>query len=221
MTFLELAQMLRQECVVSGTGPASVDNQQGIEKRLVDWVNRAWMEIQRKHRDWSFMAADFDFECIPGVSEYSATVIGLSGGVSWWDMASMTVRLTEADESPLSVMDWAAYRQNIIGTQSSGRPTHVTMSPSMALVLWPSPDQEYRVRGQYYRAPSLMTKNADRPSIPRQYCEAIVYLAMQYYGRQESAPEIYADGLARYKEIMNRMEMDLLPFDMNLGEPLI
>lgn len=57
LTYLQLAQRLRRKCRVSGNGPSAITGQTEEYNRLLDWVNEAWMEIQRMRTDWLFMNA--------------------------------------------------------------------------------------------------------------------------------------------------------------------
>jgi hypothetical protein len=218
VTFLELCQKLRSEAVVSGSGPVSVTTATGIERRIVNWVNDAWMEIQTRNPDWLFMADEFEFETIAGTTDYSPSALSLQ--VGRWSMDSITCQDTLASESLLTPVEYYDYRRQLkIGPQTQSRPQYVTQSPNMALTLWPTPNKGYTVKGQYYRAPSLMVNNDDVPGMPEQYHMAIVYLAMQYYGRSEAAMEILADGATRYRPLIGRMEIEQLP-EINMGGPL-
>jgi hypothetical protein len=53
MNFLQLAQRTRRKCRIAGTGPTAVTNQSEEYSRVLDWVNEAWMIIQRKHETCS------------------------------------------------------------------------------------------------------------------------------------------------------------------------
>lgn len=219
MTFLELCQRLHQETAVSGSGPAAVTGRQGIEKRIVDWVNSAWMEIQRKHRDWLFMRKQFEFSTVAGVAEYSATSVNLP--VAAWDLSTITCRRTDGDEALLEPVYYPDYQRYLaIGTQRNARPSRVAVSSAKALLLWQIPDDVYAIRGSYFAQPSLMENNEDVPAMPEQYHEAIVFLAMQYYGRGEAASEVLVDGMSRYKSIMSMMEVEQLP-EVEFGGALV
>ena len=70
MTFLELCQRMRQECGISGTGPSTVVSQTGNLKRIVDWVNTAWIDIQTTHQDWDWMRASASFPTVASQAMY-------------------------------------------------------------------------------------------------------------------------------------------------------
>lgn len=222
MTFLELCQMTRQEMGISGSGPASVAGQVGIEKRIVDWVRDAWLEIQGMHRDWRFLAGEFEFPTITDTNTYTPASIGLTNGVAYWAMDTISCRVNTADEGLLEEMDYTLYRRTLaLGTQPKQRPQKVARTPANALLLWPTPpDDSYTIRGEYYRKPQTLAANADEPIMPSEYHRAIVYLAMQYYGRNESAVEVLVDGKDKIRPIMSRMEIELLP-DLQMGGPLV
>jgi hypothetical protein len=84
MNYLELAQKLRRKCRVSGTGPSAVTNQTEEYNRLLDWINEAYLEIQRMHVDWRFMRSSAWAVTVEGRQAYSATTdFGLTDFGYW------------------------------------------------------------------------------------------------------------------------------------------
>jgi hypothetical protein len=84
MTYLQLANELRRRCRVSGGDMTAVTGQSEERTRLLRFINRAWMAIQRMHTDWQFMRATCACPTVEGQYSYSAIVdFGLSDFGYW------------------------------------------------------------------------------------------------------------------------------------------
>jgi len=83
MNYLELAQKLRRKCRVAGNGPTAVTGQTEEYNRLLDFVNEAWLHIQRRHTDWRWMRATAACATVAGQVSYSASDFGLTDFAYW------------------------------------------------------------------------------------------------------------------------------------------
>ena len=92
MNFLSLCKRLRQEAGYSGSGPSSVTNQAGESKRVVDWINDAWLDIQGMRSDWRFMLEPFSVSLVSGESSVSVSALAK-------ELNPSSVVLTRADGS--------------------------------------------------------------------------------------------------------------------------
>ena len=54
-TFLELTQDLHRESGAAGSAPSTVVGQTGEAQRLVKWIQRADLQIQKLWHDWEFL----------------------------------------------------------------------------------------------------------------------------------------------------------------------
>lgn len=211
MNFLTLAQRVRQECGISGTGPATVTGQTGEMKRVVDWTNQAWLEIQSSRPNWGWMSKTFVKPLNIGVSEYAGTDLALTD-LRYWDKSLLTIQETQADESVLPFIDYNLFRVRYqVGTQTNNRPKEVSITPNNTLVFGPTPDKAYTISGRYFQTPSEMTANTDVPSLPSEFHMLIVYKAMEYYGVFENAAEVYEGGKAAYNRLFSRLVASELP----------
>jgi hypothetical protein len=223
MNFLQLAQKLRQECGVAGTGPLSVTGQVNEAKRLVDYINDAWVEIQGLHDTWGFMREDFSFPLVPATGDYTPTAAGLTDWKRWHTDTLRAYRTADgiADEQWLVEWDYQIFRDTYrYSTQTPGRPVVFAVRPKdKALMFGPVPETNYTVVGEYQKLPSQMVLATDTPPIPEPLHIVIVYKAMQYYGLYESAGEVLARGERGYRQYITMLERQELP-DLVLGEPL-
>jgi hypothetical protein len=224
LNYLQLAQRLRQEAGISGTGPSSVLSQTGEMKRVVDWIAAAWDDIQIDRQEWYWMRATFSFTTTLGDGSYSSSDAGISTRFSHWKADSLHIYLQSSgvgSERCLEPVDYDAWRETyLVGTQSNGFPRHVAIDPALNLRLGDAPDGVYVVSGEYFKTPQTLANDEAIPEMPTQYHMAIVYRALMLYARYEAAGEIYDDAQRNYRRIMRRVELNQLP-PITLADPLL
>lgn len=214
MNFLQLTQRLRQECGVAGTGPVSTVNQIGEARRLVDWINAAWLEIQGLF-EWSFLQGGFSFTTTATQGEYTPANASISDFRSW---KTDTLRVYPTSvgvdgEVELDIVDYDNFKSMWrYGRRATGQPIAVAVRPrDDALMLGPIPDGVgYTVVGEYNALPVSLSGDTATPALPTDLHMVIVYKAMQYYAMFESAPEVKARADAGYQAMIGRMERDQL-----------
>lgn len=222
MNFLQLCQRMRQECGISGNGPASVNNQIGENKRIIDWVASAYEDLQMKHTDWYWMRSSYEFTTTADVAGYSPSDAGITDFAQW---DNETIRLYSASETEenarfLHFMPYLTYvKSKMTMADQANRPSYFTIMPDMKLQLAPKPDAVYTVKGDYFKSPVTLTATLDTPDLPARFHMAIVYRAMMMYARYEAAGEIYADAEANYRRFVNLIELNQLP-TMEMAQPL-
>src|SRR5687768_4938640 len=83
-TFLELAKDLASE---SGSmDPAALTNVTGLTGRpakIVNWVRKAYVNIQNSRRDWGWLVTEFNDELIPGTPAYTPASFNLTRFANW------------------------------------------------------------------------------------------------------------------------------------------
>lgn len=219
MTFLQLAQRLRQECGVSGTGPSTVLAQTGEYRRLVDWIATAWFEIQSLHQDWKFLRLSTSWTTTLGQYSYTPVQCGITADTfGRWILEEFRQYHTATgtqSEMPVYHIPYPTWRQRYnIGALRDQRtqPMEFAVAPSDAIVLGPPPLAGYTVTGDYYRSPILLAADLDVPALPAKHDHMIiVYKAMMSYGAHESDPSVYANGERSYNRLFCRLELDQLP----------
>lgn len=222
MNFLQLAQRTRRKCRISGTGPTAVTNQSEEYSRVLDWVNEAWMIIQRKHeQDWLFMRATCSAPTVNGKAAYGASDFNLT------DLGRFALNYETGDtfrvystaqgvgsETFMEVIDYDDWRDTyLIGALRNAfmRPDKVAMGPDGMLYCGPIPSGGWTITGDYFRACSEMVNASDTPSLPAQYHMAIVYRAMMLYGASEAAEEVYVEGQNSFDQVMREIERTQMP----------
>lgn len=221
-TLLSLAQDVARE---SGTVPTigqpeTVTNQTGRLLRIVLWVRDAHMRLQRHHK-WRWLHADFEGSTIAGVRSYDAAAMGITSRFSRWVYRDeegcdlFTIHGTDqADEGYLSFVEWRDFRRHMmIGSAATetGRPNCISINDSDEIVLYPTPDDTYTIRGVYMRSPQDLTDDGDVPEMPEEYHEAIRWGALVLLGEFDEAREQVPGWAAKYYEIVDKMRDAQLP----------
>jgi hypothetical protein len=226
MNFLQLVQRLRQEVGAGGTGPANVENQIGESARLVSWIRQAWIDIQSLHKNWRFMHQPVRFTTVAGKQSYNNFEMKLASNANlrldafrWYPASDADDRSGEMFLPYMTYEDF--YDMYLFGPMvaQQRQPDVFTVTPTKDLMLGPTPDAVYTIRGEAFAMPSEMTANEDRPNLPSEFHMAIVYRAMMFYGSYEAAPEIYSAGALEFNRMLNRMMADQLP-PIGFGPPL-
>ena len=212
-TYLELAQKLRSEAGIAGSGPSSVTFQTGELKRLVDWVASAWNDIQIAKPNWLWMQGEYTFTTTIGKRTYTSVEAGIATRFSHWNVRSVRLGLTPPnDEQTLSHLTYDEYRDiYLTGPQPLSRPVVVTVTPNQSLGLGYAPNDVYTVIGEYQKAPQKLLTDSDTPEMPEQFHDAILYAALMKYARYMAAGEIYQDAQMNYRRVFQNLQVHQLP----------
>ena len=224
MTFLQLCQRVRQECGVSGTGPSSVVSQTGEMRRIVDWVNSSYEDIQLSRPNWNWLRADFSFNTTINDGDYTPAQAGIATRFSQWDVdtiKSYRTSLGISNEFALGELLYSRFRGvYLTGSQPSGTPIVFSIAPDRQLLLGAKPDAVFTVSGQYWKTPQALTVDADTPEMPAEYHLYIVWKALEMYAFYESAAEVMAKAEKYMRTYKNRLEQNQLP-DIAMAAPLV
>ena len=112
MNFLEIAKRVRQECGISGDGPTNVAGQIGIYAKIVNWVQVAHEEIQRRSDAWNFDWAEHSQPLTAGVESYHpATDWGLEcKRIDGNGLYVFTTANGPNAKTWVPLVDWATFR---------------------------------------------------------------------------------------------------------------
>lgn len=217
MNRLQLAQQLRRDCGISGSDTTTV-NASGEWSDVVNWIDRAWQDIQMDRPNWLWMRQTVSFSTIAEQAEYQidAAPLSLTNFASWVPKSFRIYKGTIANETRLS--EWDSYEEfrdtYLIGTNrtSYGYPSSIVVSPTKSLILASPPnDDSYTVSGDYYKLPTVLAADADEPDMPARFHMLIVYRAMKFAGFKETADELIALAREEGSRLTRLLEMDQLP----------
>lgn len=235
MNYLQLCQRLRQECINVGTGPSTVTGQTGKLAKLVTWVADSWKEIQLRHHNWRWMRSTFTVNTVVATDSYAYTACtdtrssaAINRFGRWWaDDCMDPFKCFLASEGiatqyRLIYTPWPNFKYLYrFGAQiaMTNRPIHVSVDEQDNIVLGPSPNGIFTVIGDYQRGAQILAADADTPDILVQYHDLIVYHAMQRYGADSVAAEVYQRAVKEGGKLMRALERAQLP-EMRLAEPM-
>lgn len=223
MNYLQLAQRLRQELDLSGTGPEAVTGQTGQLQNVVTWTDAAWQAIQNMHGGrWRWLRGTFTLATVADDDTYAygdATDDSTGSAIMRFNAWRLSDRLNPPKiylaSAGVGTQKWLRYigwdRFNAIykiGSPASGYPSHITVDPNDNLVLGPKPNGIYTVQGEFWRGPQTLSANADEPECPSQFHLAIVWYALKYYGYQQASPEALAQADAMLDDTLGPLELN-------------
>jgi len=237
VTFLELVQdACRYAGGVSGV-PASIEAVTGDHLRVRGWVNQAWLWVQRKHADWKFMRREFSFQTTAGQGDYTVAQVLANEPADertvarwgfWPPVVPLRYYLTSAGQATEQwVTPWAwddfkeVYR---FGAQASqqGAPLNAAVKPDKSLAFGFIPDAAYTISGDYWLAarPMAIDDAAVPGSLPEEYHELLVWLAIWRYGGYDESSATYTHAVNMASPILDALERDQLP-DLEDARPLV
>lgn len=219
LTYLELVQKVARE--TSASEPSTTTGQTGESRRLVDWVNDAWLDIQNKHdTGWRWLRHGFTVNTAASDDTYTYSDCSDSTSASaitrfgQWRLNDNCLRpkcyLTSSgvgSEYWLNYLCWEDFCHIYkIGSQSTGSPAHITIDPQNQLVIGPTPDAAYTITGEYYRSAQTLVADSDTPEMPEQFHNLIVWYAMEHYGYSEIAQEAIGKAKTFGKRMLKQLE---------------
>lgn len=219
MNFLEIAKRVRQECGISGEGPAAVQGQSGISAKLVAWVLSAYEEIQTL-QPWRFNWAQHTQALTAGVALYDP-VIGW--GLDYRELTPEPIfvyRTLDGARSKhwLCPVSWAEMREmSQVGIQ--GVPVYCATRPDSKIQLHPEPMAGLTAVIEYIKNPHKLVNNLDTPVFPERYHMAVVWRAVMFWASHDENPGLYGAANQHYQTILRKMIRSELP-TMQMAEEL-
>lgn len=215
MDKLSLCQRLRQESGIAGTGPTSAlsSDNTGELKRVIEWIETSYEEIQDKNEDWDFLRNSFSFNCTIAQATYPTTTVS---NLANWKKDSLRVYLTTInDEQWLRYWTWDDFRDvRLKGANNTvtGRPIDFSIKPDKSLILWPIPDNTYTIVGEYYRTAHVMDASGAgaSPLFSRDHM-VIVYNGLMKYAAYAKDPSLFAFAQLQYGKLIDKLEKDRSP----------
>lgn len=230
LTFLQLVNRVRRECGVSGTELTTLQSGLTTEQtRFKDWVADAWTDIQLAKQDWLWMRTTFSFNTVAGTQTYAPAAAGVTDLGDWvrGSFRCYTTSVGSGDEQILPFMDWQTWRNVYqFGTMRSTqtRPVVLTVMPDRSLATGPVPDGVYTIVGEYIRAPSELSADADTVvntdnSLPERFQMLVVYRAMKAFATFSTAPELLDRATREERRLMQQLTAYGVP-TITSGPPL-
>ncbi|MEM7528837.1 MAG: hypothetical protein AAF416_14360 [Pseudomonadota bacterium] len=228
MTLLELLQRASDESGMGGRAVfTTAQSLTGRQADIVNWVKRAWRRLQNEHDDWFWMRGEYSGSVASDTRRYASSALGDAGLTSRFadwifspderQPSGVTIYLTatgQTDERPLIWRDWDWFwRYRMTGEHAlvSDYPVEFTISPGREIVLYPTPNDAYTLRGQFHRSPQELTLDSDEPEMPVRFHDLVWMGALHYWGTSAESLQQTAVWRADYNDLLADLRRDQLP----------
>lgn len=219
MTYLELCNLLIMEAGITASPMLTVAGQTGEYGRVVNWINRAWLDLQAEHQDWQWLRKSTSFTTVGGQATYrvgagldiNLSDFGMWAGDTFRNYVTTVGNIGEIFMTEIDYEDWRNGYQYGALRSTQSRPIVFAIGPDKSINVGPVAADGYTVTGDYYSLPVGLVADSDTPALPSQYHIAIVYSAMMMYGAFEAASEVYQRGATYYDTWHKRIMLDRLP----------
>ena len=224
-TYLELCQKTaRDASIISGTSElTTVSETDTMLSMVIDWVQEAWVDIQREKSHWLFQYAEFSAILTIGIQTYDDAALSITRLNRWVtdrDMWIYDPAIGAADEQRITYVPYNEFRSQFQrGVPVDGRPQYVTVEPDNTLSFYPVPDKAYGVKGEYYKSAQYLTANGDIPDMPADYHSLIKWKALGTYAGYDEATQQAGFWLQKERSVRADLVRDQLP-KFTLGGPL-
>jgi len=182
-TFLDLVNELAERVNEVPLTSSNFSTAIGFYKHAKRGVNRALRDIDIRERFWSWNFTQGSQTLTAGTLRYS-----LPSDAKVVDFDSFVIpEDTNLNNNTrwLRPVTYDDYKQNYVwwehDTDTSNRmlPTNVVKTPSREFIVFPTPDQAYEVRFDYFATFTEMTAYDDVPIVPERYRTAVINGAMR------------------------------------------
>lgn len=225
-TFLDLVNLTRLETAVSTTPLTTLAGVIGKNLQVKTWVNRSWMDVQRKHPNWKWMRSSFTFPTVASQQDYTPAQANATNYGRWLPetFRSYVTGLGYTTELYMGEWEWDRFKNlYVFGAQRTvtSRQMVFAIKPDKSISLGPLPNATgYTVTGDYFTRAIAMSVDTDVPALPDQFVDIIMHKAKVYFGQEESAAEVFNSGTADYKRMLGELEDDQWP-DIDFGGAML
>lgn len=199
MNYLQLCQRLVRETGIADTGPLNTTSQTGDMKRILDWVNEAWIRLQSMNPRWGWMWATGSSSLTQGTS-----TITLPTTVE-------SVDYVQIDGNFLTAMTFEDYVLTVRGRESTTLPTAYTIRPDGVMAFNTIADQTYTVTYDYFKTPTYFAGDTDAPALPERYHMLLVWDGLREYALFDEAPELGQKANINYEQMLADLYRDQSP----------
>ena len=195
-TFVQLAQDMRRQAGLSGTGPTDVTTATGMELRLVNAIRDAYTRIQTSPKPWKWMWKDYVVPS-PGTGPLQTILNTTDYLLSdcdriWTNTFRCYLTATgTSDRQRITYIDFESFQRRFgVVNATASRPLMVTRIPTGGLRFYPPPNGVYSIEFETQTNPQLLAANDDIPDMPERFHPLITFEALKAWGKSEDAPEI-------------------------------
>jgi hypothetical protein len=209
VNFQQLVAKLKLEGSRQGSAPASPATSSREDSRLWGWVADEWVSLQTMGIPWRFMRATANFSTQVGKSFYTQAEVG-QPFTSAWPTAYDGYRPSTVFDGAQSLLhperDYDTLRRLALSGGLPSVPSHFAVTPSMNLMLWPTPDRIGTIDIDLVRAPLLLVAPADEPvGLPTHHRLILVWGALKRLAIDDAAAELLQRANSEYDSAWSRL----------------
>lgn len=220
MNYLALVQDLARQSgtLAGGVTISSVSGLTGRGEKLANWIASAWTDIQNQRR-WNFLRSTFSSALIVNTTTYTSSSFSLTRFSAWVEdtraYKPMTIYdgdIGQTDEGEITQISYEQWRAKYDrGSHDATRPIEWAISPAREFCVGCKPDDDYTLRGEYWKSPQTLSGNTDEPEAPSHLHKIIVYRAMVLMAEaDESVPSLQM-AEREYQRLFAAMANECLP----------
>jgi len=194
-TYLALCQKFRKLVGISGSGPAAVIDQSGMNEKITIWVADADEYIQRRWEDWNFLLEPKAIiTATAGTNTFTPSVLGIDDLARWRETTFVRDPGTSNYERLAYGMSYEEYLQSeyYLATEVADKIDRVVIrSSDNAVIFCPTPSAETTIWAAYYKTVTRMSADTSESSIPARFEDAILYRAKMQYAEHLEDVSLY------------------------------
>jgi len=213
MNRLTLAQALKREARVGGSGPTTTIGQTGEYGDLVRWIDEAWALISGQIM-WGFLWEQATITILNGTNVPAVQTVAAHRYIQ--ETARFVV-----GAAPLQYYPWAMFDQrNPVSLMQPGIPLAWSVRPDRQFVVSSLVTADTAIEVQRYKNPIVMTADADIPALDPEHHMMIVWRALMLYAGNDEAGSLYKFAKLNYDERHEILGLVDLP-DITFGRALL
>lgn len=222
-TFLELCQEVARESGTMTGGASSITtvlDQPGRAGTIVKWTANAWRAIQTMRPTWKWMTGQFEAALTIGQQGYTGANLTLDRHAAFVaDNKMKRVSLYDpaigySDEGYLAAVPYQEfYPVYQVGSNRSttGKPQVAAIADDGRLLVWPTPDKAYMLRGWRRLTPQVLAADTDVPECPEAFHDIILWRTLLYLGQYDEAVTQFPFWNVEFRRLLSLLEQDQLP----------
>lgn len=220
-TYLELVKKLASKSgSMDEDAIATVVGLTGRSRKIANWINEAYTNIQNWRRDWGWLTQDFTYDLLPGTNVYTPASFSLTRFATWSGDKDWYMPLTlfdpllgDSDEHEIAQVGYQYWKTKWDrGDQTDwDRPIEWALTPKNEIVFGPTPDQTYTVRGTYVKGPQTLAANGDIPEMPERFHQLIVWEGLRLMMLDDGAYQEASFPTVEMATLRHELDIDQLP----------
>ena len=208
-TYLALCQKFRKLVGITGSGPSTVTGQSGMNEKITIWVRDAEEWVRNEWEDWDFLFEPKEAITVTAsTSTFSLDDLSITDLAFWKEDSFVRDPGTDDYQKLAFDIPYDEYLKSdmYLGATVTGQLERVVIRTSdNALIFYPTYGSATTVWGSYYKAPTVLTSDADTSLIPARLEDVILYRAKMYYAEAFEDVALYESANVDYTRTLTKL----------------